>query len=566
MHRATLRGWTATGLGILAMLVAGCEAPVPPGEQPEPESSPISEPPASEAVVVPDAPEVPSPVTPKAFQLPAVQERVETYELRISEETLAAFEADVWLEEQPATFVYDGSEREVLVRLRGGSARDVPKKSWRIEFPEGTRFDGRRKLNLIAEASDETLMAEKLAYDVLTALGAPSPKAKYVRLVINGEYQGVLLDLERVDKNFLEPNGFVDLDATIYRCGNYDCELKLFRLPYQGKWEKKTNESESDDALNDFVRAVNHTPPHQFEAMLAERMELDHYLRSMAMEALVANAVVEDSQSYFIHDRVTGRWTYVPWDLNNGDARWWPGYPLDMEPPYEQPLFTFTLTGGALEWMYSRRATKLEGYLPAFSNLNTRIATHPALQSRLDALIRRAIDEFYNPQVMDAHLEKLHAVIAPHVADDPYVDQEKFARGADFLKTFVRLRSEFVLQELDRLREQVPRLQIAAFDPQQGWVELLNLTDQPQEIGGLVVTTDLRRPFTRNVPAQILQPGERVRLTEAELGVEFASAGELGVFDGEKVSGVIDLLYNGELRPGELYVRSREAPSGWEVR
>ncbi|MFN7134311.1 MAG: CotH kinase family protein, partial [Myxococcales bacterium] len=184
-----MRGrWAAAGVLVVALAVAGCGTEVPVELVPErPNWSDTLD----------QAPEKPPVGVDHAFRLPAVQKAVETYDLQIPEATLKAFEDNVWLKEQPATFLVDGKPQDVMVRLRGGSARFFDKKSWRVEFPTGTKFQGRRKLNLVAEAVDETLMAEKLAFDVLAAMGAPSPRAKYVRLNINGNYQGVYLDIER---------------------------------------------------------------------------------------------------------------------------------------------------------------------------------------------------------------------------------------------------------------------------------------------------------------------------------------------------------------------------------
>ena len=82
-------------------------------------------------------------------------------------------------------------------------------------------------MNLISEWRDQTMMVEKLGYDLLAAMGGVASRAKYVRLGINGVPQGVYLDLERVDNNFLVNHGFADQNGTIYRCGRKDCEMKL---------------------------------------------------------------------------------------------------------------------------------------------------------------------------------------------------------------------------------------------------------------------------------------------------------------------------------------------------
>ena len=48
------------------------------------------------------------------------------------------------------------------------------------------------------------MMTEKLAYDLMLAMDLPAPRTRYVRLSLNGQYQGVYLDIERVDQTFAQ--------------------------------------------------------------------------------------------------------------------------------------------------------------------------------------------------------------------------------------------------------------------------------------------------------------------------------------------------------------------------
>ena len=105
---------------------------------------------------------------------------------------------------------------------------------------------------------------------------------------------------------------------------------------------------------------------------------------------------------------------------------------------------------------------------------------------------------------------------------------------------------------------------IEGFDPQQGWVELRNRGTASVSTQGLVVTTDLRRALTRNVPAATLSAGQRVRFTAAQLGLTFAPQGELGLFDGQSVAGAIDVHFYGKLAAGRYEARSEGGD--WEIR
>ncbi|WP_434380975.1 CotH kinase family protein [Melittangium boletus] len=507
------------------------------------------------------------------------------YELRIPPDTLAMFEANPFADEQPATLVFEGKTYEVQVRLRGASARFFPKKSWRIEFPKGSRFDGRRKHNLVAEFQDRTLMVEKLAYDTLLALELPAPRTQYVRLSLNGAYQGVFLDIERVDADFAKANGFADPDPTIYRCGAKDCEMKLWHTDYQQGWQKETNKKTpgQDDVLA-LMRVINRTPESDLPRVLASHLEVERYLRTMAAEALISNNITQDSQSYLIHDRVTGKWTYVAWDLNNADARWWPTYGLGMKPPVDHPLFCFSLSDGWVERMYLKRATT-PGFLPAFSNLNTRILYNPELRERLLAVMDKSLTELFTSAVIESRLDAMYELVAPHMAADPYLllgpagepDPDglaKFHEGLAFLKTYARQRTSFIQRELSRFRSPPDTLRLQAVHPGQGWVELHNPSGQRLSTAGLVLSTDLRRtiavlrqPQSSTVlPAREVPPGGTVRFTREELGFSLPSEGELGLFDGVSVVGARDVLFYGALPALGSYARGRAEDGPWEVR
>jgi spore coat protein H len=518
------------------------------------------------------------------FALPELQAEVPLYELVIPPETLARFEADPFLEEQPATFVFDGQPQPVKVRLRGSSSRYFPKKSWRIEFPKDVEFDGRRKHNLVAEFQDRTMMTEKLAYDLMLGMGVPAPRTKFVRLVINGAYQGVYLDIERVDKSFTEAHGFADADPTIYRCGAKDGEMKLWRTDYQQGWQKETNESEGEgeEDIQGLMHIINRTPEPELPRVLAGHFELETYLRSLAAEVLMSNNIPEDSQSYLILDRSTGRWTYVPWDLNNNDARWWPTYGLTMKPVVEHPLIPFSLQDAWVEQTYHRRKQRAD-FLPTFSNLNTRIAFHPELRERLFTRIERSLAEVFNAEVLFPRLEAMHALIAPYMEGDPYVNLgpegqpdgdglAKFHAGLPFLKKYVEGRTAFVRAELERLRAPRTTLRLSAVHPGEGWVELHNPGDVEVSTAGLVLSADLRRtvstlrrPETSGVlPTVQVPPHGSIRITREGLGFALPAEGELGLVDGKSVVGALDVLFYGALAPGQYYARGEG--ERWELR
>lgn len=564
-----------TVVGVLCGVLLGCGAdPQTPGDDERPDGfEEVADAPTNESPPVtlaparipptrqaPSGPQIEAPPPPpEKWTLPPLQTELQTFELKMPAATLQSFEDDIWAPEADATFVYDGQSYPVKVRLRGASARTFPKKSWNVDFGK-LRFEGREELNLVAEYQDQTMMTEKLGYDLLQAMDVAAPATKYVRVVINGQYQGVYLDIEEVDKKWVMARQMPDLDPDIYRCGSWDCEMKTWRGSWQGEWDKQTNETTGMDGLYELLDVINFTPEPAFPKALAQTFELERFLRLMALEAVISNSYVEDSQSYYVHDDVTDRWYYVPWDLNNADPRWWPTYGLDARPITNHPLFPFTLQDPWLQKMYDRRKTQRTGYEPTFCNLRTRILLNPELRAMLLAQTERAWDQLLDPDVLHPRLAAMHALLAPHMKNDPYIDQQKFQKGLQHLQDYVTDRRAFVRGELDRLANPTPGLVIDAFDPANGWIELRNRGESPATTSGLVLTTYLRKAVvSSNLPSATLAPGEVVRFTENQLGLTFAAKGEVGLFDGQSVAGMLDALYYGELPPGRHYARMEQS-------
>lgn len=502
----------------------------------------------------------------RPFALPPLQSTVPQYELLIPEKTLALFAADVDTPEQPAVFVYEGRRHDVLVRLRGNSSRYWPKRSWRIELVDH-ELEGRDKLNLLSEWKDATMMVEKLGFDFLAGMHAPAPVARYVRLMINGNYEGVYLDTERVDKDFLDAHHFIDDDASIYRCGRKDCEMKPWRATFQTAWEKETNEHEGREDLDQILEVIAYTPEPDLASVLGERLELELYLRTMVMDTLISMEVTEDSRSYFIHDRESGRWIYVPWDLNNADLRWTPGSRVGGSADVTRPLFGFSLADPWVTEKYEYRTTRYPyvAWHPISSNLNTRIAMNAALRARLIGLLERALDEVFHPDVLGARIDAIHALLRPHVADDPYVSLEKFDDTPRYLKEYNAGRIEFIRNEIARLSA-TTGLVIAVLDPERQRITLRNDGTDPVELQRLALVTNVRaRPFAPNLPIHNLRPGESIDLDARGLGVQLGIRGEVAVFDPARPT-PLDVLFYGELSRGTVYARSDTDAQRWELR
>ena len=139
-------------------------------------------------------------------------QEVPTWELTVDDEDWQSLH-ELWWEDDyfPCALtvgdvVYDvGCE----VRPYGSTSRVYPKKSLRIRFPEDHDHPGySRKITLRAEYNDPTYLRTYLGYESFRRLSAiPTPRTRHVRLLVNGEVYGLMLEMERTGGKFLEHNG-----------------------------------------------------------------------------------------------------------------------------------------------------------------------------------------------------------------------------------------------------------------------------------------------------------------------------------------------------------------------
>jgi len=111
----------------------------------------------------------------------------------------------------PGTFRWnDVTLYPVGIGYRGNSssAPDSPhKRSYLItfsEFEKGRRFLGLRHVALDNGIQFGSLFSERLITDVLRGLGVKASRCNFARVDLNGKPGGVYVNVERIDRSFLE--------------------------------------------------------------------------------------------------------------------------------------------------------------------------------------------------------------------------------------------------------------------------------------------------------------------------------------------------------------------------
>jgi hypothetical protein len=201
----------------------------------------------------------------------------------------------------PATLTVDGRKyKDVGLHSRDvDHARHVQptfKRPFCISFDDldpKQRFIGRRSLRLLNANGDVTAMGPVL-YSAIAGPFAPTPKANFVRVVVNGESWGVYLNVEPIDETFWEtrfkapPKYVFNAYNARMRSGLEDLgdEPGLFRRAYalQGRDDLK-----AWPKLIELVKRLNQGPLNGLEDRLKPILDVDGALRMLAVETVLVN-------------------------------------------------------------------------------------------------------------------------------------------------------------------------------------------------------------------------------------------------------------------------------------
>ena len=262
-----------------------------------------------------------------------MQETLPRWELEVAQQDLAAMNIDPWTDIWvPARLTVDGVlyEENVTTRYLGSSTRSLPKKSFRIDFPEYAVHPGfQRKIKLRAEYNDPSTIRNFLAYETFRRFTRiPTPRTRYVNFFLNGEDKGVMLEVERIGGKFLGLNGR-DREAPMYevaRTHEYGAFVPLNTPEEYAETYSKTTGDDAD--WSDLYELIEGTMWADWAESSAggptstsrtgDAVDLDSYAQLLAVMGLLQSQEHVTQNMYFsMQDRGQGaKWEFYPWDLD----------------------------------------------------------------------------------------------------------------------------------------------------------------------------------------------------------------------------------------------------------
>jgi len=339
----------------------------------------------------------------------------------------------------PATFHWNDSTIEnVAVRFKGNSSSNPQarhKRSYLIKFDEyvkGQRFLGLRRVALDNAIQFGSVFSERFIDDVLKEEGVIVSRSNYARLFVNDTFVGAYVNVERIDKSFLK-RYFGNWDGNLYKnhLGGPGAILEVLDTPadYAQSFEPKTHQDNADfTELRELALLLRDTPDQEFAEALEARFQVDAMLRMMAI-FMLAGAFDQYTgwgphNFYLYNDAKTGRWSYLPWDLDVGFAdnafgrvrvidQWNASWPLPNSP---RPLIE-------------------------------RILHDTQLRTRYRAYAADYLERYFHPNKVAERLDELWAVASIALKDDPYPQRRVtnprdvgWQRILDSMKAFSRKR------------------------------------------------------------------------------------------------------------------------------
>lgn len=238
----------------------------------------------------------------------------------------------------PATVELDGVVLDsVGTRYKGNSTFCLPNETGNVKVPYNLDFNhwisgqsimGYKKLKLANAWIDPTYCKEYLASRIYRKY-LPTPEINLMELNTQGQYTGLYVNTESINKQFCQKH-FGEDDGALFKCDgagvfcDENGEATDGGIPdlqflgpdiesYQDSYTLKSDEGW--EALVDLIETLNLNPEN-----LGDKLNIDRVLWAFAANAVVSNLDTYNGyyvHNYYLYQDEQGRFQMIPWDLDN---------------------------------------------------------------------------------------------------------------------------------------------------------------------------------------------------------------------------------------------------------
>ena len=273
-------------------------------------------------------------------------------------------------------------------------------------------------LNLNAGGLDPSKLRDVFSYWLFREAGAPAPRTTFAEmtLTIPGRYEkehlGLYTIVEQVNKSFLKdrfgskkgllmkPEGIASVE---YHGDDWRFYAPLYRPDDQPSLAQSKR-------VMDFANVVNLSNTKQFRDSISSYLDIDGFLRFIAVNALIVNldTLLAMPQNYYLHlSKDTNKFVFFPWDLDISFAGW----PLGGKPADQMKL--------SLMHPHSSDAHKLIDRLLAMESVKL----------RYDKIISQLVEGIFSKEQLIRKFEKLERTILDSRERDTAAIESRNERG-----------------------------------------------------------------------------------------------------------------------------------------
>jgi hypothetical protein len=274
------------------------------------------------------------------------------------------------------------------------------------------RLMGKKTLNLLNMNDDPSCMNTVL-YSAIASKYVPTPKANFVRVVINGENWGLYTNVEQFDKDFVEEH-FKSAKGARWKVSGSPMgrggleylgdEISAYRSIYA---IKSSDDEKAWKKLVKLCKTLNQTPLDQLEEKLSPMLDVDGVLKFLAVENALVNCDgywIRASDYSLVLDS-KGVFHVVPHDMNEA-------FRAAMGPGMGPPPFAALFGGGKKKGggPAGNDLDPLLGLDDAKKPLRSRLLAVPKLRDRYLEYVKQIAREDLDPKTflpMVAHCKKL---------------------------------------------------------------------------------------------------------------------------------------------------------------
>jgi hypothetical protein len=321
----------------------------------------------------------------------AVQTKLPLYALEVAEDRLAQLQSHPERERYPATFtsVEPGEAPRIggLVELQAQGDDDEEgrrwsKRSWLIRFQEGAK-----RIHLRTTWRDPTALRTVLGFDLYDRAGAVAPRARLVRVHINGAFFGLYTAVEAVDEQFLRRRGFVE--PLLFQPQS---DGRRYSVPslYHANWAQRTQTDRPSAALATFIEGYHETD--DVQGYLERTLDVERYVNYLAATALIHHWDSVTRNFFWCLDGLTKKWTVIPWDLDRTWGDHFEGRWIVHDAPLAAGTEQHPIQWGERVW---------------WNRLRDRFLSVPAFRTRLEVRIGHLTHTAFDAKTVGARIERL---------------------------------------------------------------------------------------------------------------------------------------------------------------